>query len=360
MSDFEGRVFHFVYNYWNYSGATKQSIKLAHGSSNKTIFINSQRKSLFFLNYNSDNNRVVIDVPSLFAFRILALFYILIFKVRKNDVCHFHGFHHMPLLIASLLSRACFFKCTLEGVDDLYSLKLRNPIFLNFILRKVSFINSLNEKILRLNKESNLCSDGKLVVIPNGVEIEEIDNSLVYERNCFICVGAVVPRKNVKEVINYYIHNYIDSELPLYIIGPADNSIAEFNEKYYQECLSLAEKYNGKVFFVGNKSKQQLTEYYRRAKAMLFFSHKEGTPNVVLEAISFNCPVIYKKTDEVVRSILDNKKIDDLQCESKPSLKDLCMIAESGELRKRACDYNIRKIQVKTSQLYSIMLEDRV
>jgi len=360
VGDFKGRAFHFVYNYWDYSGATQQSIKLAKESSYKTIFINSQKNNLFFLNHTSDNNREVINVPSLLVSRILALLYILIFKVKKNDVCHFHGFHHIPLFIASLLSRVCFFKCTLEGVDDLYSLKLRNPKFLNFILKKIKFINSLNEKILRINKESNLCHDDKLVVIPNGVEIEEIDTSLVYERNCFICVGAVVPRKNVKEVIEYYIHNYLDSELPLYVIGPADNSIAEFNEAYFQECLLLAEKYSEKIFIVGNKNKQQLFEYYRRATAMLFFSHKEGTPNVVLEAISFNCPVIYKKADEVVRSILSIKKIDNLQCETTPSLKSLCMISESGELRKRAFDYNIRTIQIKTSQLYSNMVEERV
>lgn len=359
MNEFEGRVFHFVYNYWDYSGATQQSIKLAKQCDGKVFFINSQKSNSFFYS-TVDDGKKVIDVPSLLPLRLLTLLYIFIVKVNKSDVCHFHGFHNIPLFIACLLSRTCFLKCTLEGVDDLESLKTRNPMFLKYILKKVKFINSLNKKILEINKKSLMCNEDKLIVIPNGVEIQDVDDNLSYQRDCFICVGAVIPRKNVKEVIEYYVENYLSSELPLYIIGPADPSMAEFCDTYYKECLLLVEKYNKKVFIVGSKNKQQLYDYYRRAIAMLFFSHKEGTPNVVLEAISFNCPIIYRNEDEVVGWILSGGGIKGLTYDVVPSLQYLNQISKSGDLRERALDFDIKVIAMKTKKMYSDMVGEEL
>ncbi|MEO3682797.1 glycosyltransferase family 4 protein [Shewanella vesiculosa] len=356
MSDFNGRVFHFVYNYWDYSGATQQAIKLSKGSEYEVVFINSQKNKVLFPSCNIDNEIKVIDIPTNLFFRIVYLFFVVSFKIKKNDICHFHGFHHLPLLITTFFNRLCFLKCTLEGVDDLKSLINRNPIFLNYILRNIKFINSLNKKILRINTESYSDGRKKLVIIPNGVEISESEKCISNTRNCFICVGAIVPRKNVKDVIQYYIDNYIGLGFPLYIIGPADPSMSEFNHEYYEECLELVGKHSDAIFMIGNQSKSQLYDYYKRAIAMLFFSHREGTPNVVLEAISFNCPVVYKRRDEVVSWILENIEFEDLFDDKFPSLKLLDRISSSGLLRRRALEFDIIKIKSITGKLYLDMM----
>jgi glycosyltransferase involved in cell wall biosynthesis len=54
-------------------------------------------------------------------------------------------------------------------------------------------------------------------------------------------------------------------------------------------------------------SKEETLSIFKKCKALLFFSDKEGLPNVVLEAMSQNCVPITTGIDGVVEEILDNR-----------------------------------------------------
>ena len=157
-----------------------------------------------------------------------------------------------------------------------------------------------------------------------------------------------------------YIREFAKKNGPVIILTFSKNLADALKFDQDVEEVIVVEKYNKKVFIVGSKNKQQLYDYYRRAIAMLFFSHKEGTPNVVLEAISFNCPIIYRNEDEVVGWILSGGGIKGLTYDVVPSLQYLNQISKSGDLRERALDFDIKVIAMKTKKMYSDMVGEEL
>ncbi|MBB1400966.1 glycosyltransferase family 4 protein [Pseudoalteromonas sp. SG45-1] len=341
------KVYHFVYNYWDYSGATKQAMKLSAELNMNNLFVNSQFRKV----PSQKKHKDIIDLPINKLFRCVFLFFFFVFKVKKNDICHFHGFHSLALLLATALNKKTYLKCTLEGVDDLPSLLRRKVLFVDFILKRVNKINSLNVKIDKLNRSVGLYNE-KLVLIPNGVNLPEITKNNERD-NFFICVGAVISRKNVLGILDYYYTHYEKLSSKLYIIGPKDISISEFEMDYYSDCKEFIVKRGmNNVEFLGVMNAIELSDYYSRALGMIFFSEKEGTPNVVLEALSYNCPVIYKSSDEVVSWVLDSELSDTLCSWKAPTPRVLKSISESGKLRMQAEKFDIKIIAQKTQELY--------
>ena len=47
-----------------------------------------------------------------------------------------------------------------------------------------------------------------------------------------------------------------------------------------------------RVSLLGERPPEELVDWYRAASTLLLTSHREGRPNVVLEALSAGCPVL--------------------------------------------------------------------
>jgi len=58
------------------------------------------------------------------------------------------------------------------------------------------------------------------------------------------------------------------------------------------------------VIFTGKLSKDKTYDIYKKSVALLFFSKKEGMPNVLLEAMAHNCIPIVSDIYEVSKEII--------------------------------------------------------
>ncbi|MCY9821473.1 glycosyltransferase [Aeromonas media] len=298
---------HFVYNYWGYSGAANQAKKLAKelgGSDLVNVFFDSPSigdKINFKVNRDTFNNALVISLPSSVIFKSLA---IILFSLKyKVNIFHLHGFHRLAIFFAVLLRRKVFLKTTLLGKDDFCALSCSR--INKYLISKVDLNNSLTPEIEKIN---NKYYSGSICVIPNGVDI--FDKVFLEKENLAIIVGAVVPRKNPLQGIQHFKNGLSKLGYKLILAGPNQATIPEFDVDYYKSCVD--EAINHDVIFVGNLDRDELIQLYKKAKIIIFLSDREGLPNVLIEALSFNVLPIVNPNDMLMQYVLGDALIKNI------------------------------------------------
>jgi glycosyltransferase involved in cell wall biosynthesis len=116
------------------------------------------------------------------------------------------------------------------------------------------------------------------VVLPPPVSTERFFEAVREPEEWYLVVSAMVPYKRVDHAIRACAQ--MGSSLKIVGKGPEMESLRE-----------LAQELRANVEFIGFATDQQLTEYYRRAKALLF-PGIEDFGIVPVEAIACGCPVI--------------------------------------------------------------------
>ena len=167
------------------------------------------------------------------------------------------------------------------------------------------------QKIKDIN--SKYIDNSKIELIPNGVLMAENCPTLKEKENAFCFVGLVCERKKTYESIKYFIDNYSqDITTKMYVVGPYKNmqNNHEFSDEYVNKCFELIKNnaLENRVIFTDRVSKEETQNIFKKSKALLFFSDKEGMPNVVLEAMANNCVPITSEMDGVIREIFEDKK----------------------------------------------------
>lgn len=142
----------------------------------------------------------------------------------------------------------------------------------------------------------------EIKIIPNGADINAFsdDNRNMLQRTNednntinLLFVSRLIERKGLQDIlpqlssINDTCHNDGENSktIKLRIVG--DGPYKETLEGIVRDC-----NLENLVSFEGQKSKEELPEYYSNADIFVFPSRKEGMPNVVLEAMSYGLPVI--------------------------------------------------------------------
>lgn len=302
-----------VYNFNNYSGAAFQAKILAENMdiTKKNIYIFSfDQNNLKIRKNNINKNIKVINLPNNILLKVIYLtYYMLIYKI---DIIHSHGFITLGLIIGILMNKPILLKTTLMGKDDFDSIIKNSKGFKKkiklFILKHIDINIVLSNKLRQINMKYIDLS--KIILIPNGVEIYNSKQILEKQGNIFCIVGMICKRKRTLEGIQYFIRNYSKyDDCKLFIIGPMESDLPEFDLKYIEKCKLLAKDYlNKKIFFTGKLNKAELNDMYKRCKSLIFLSKKEGMPNVVLEAMSFNVVPIVSSMDGVAEEIIDNER----------------------------------------------------
>jgi glycosyltransferase involved in cell wall biosynthesis len=237
------------------------------------------------------------------------VYYTLKYKIK---IYHLHGFFLYGLILGFILKKKVILKTTMIHDDDLDAISKRKyGKFKVWLIKKVVDINiALTKKIKEIN--SKYIEESKILEIPNGIEVEKLDYTDKKESNIFCFVGLICERKNTLKSIEYFKENYSGLEnAKLYIVGPYKNidNISDFDPKYVEKCLSYVAENNlqKKVIFTDILSAKQTYEIYQKSKALLFFSKKEGMPNVVIEAMAHNCVPILSPMDGVANEIVEDK-----------------------------------------------------
>ena len=115
-------------------------------------------------------------------------------------------------------------------------------------------------------------------VIFNPLQIKNIKNE---RKNIILAVGRLDYQKGFDRLIKIY--SRLRTDWPLIIVG-------EGNER--KNLINLIKELNleNKVFLVGRK--QNIEEYYSKAKIFTLSSRMEGFPNVLAEAMAYGCACI--------------------------------------------------------------------
>ena len=301
-------IAYFVYNLDSYSGAAQQALLLAKNINRNILFFNHNNKT--FKKYKYNKYIETIDLPKN---KLLQLFIILFFTFKyKIKIYHFHGFFDVGISLGTLLRRKMILKTTLLGDDDFDTFASKSSWNIKYFLIKHIYKNVvLSKKIKEIN--SKYIDSSKIELIPNGVLLAENCPTLQDKENAFCFVGLVCERKKTYESIKYFIDNYSQNiTTKLYVVGPYKNiqNNYEFSYEYVNKCFELTKKnkLENKVIFTDRVSKEETQFIFKKCKALLFFSDKEGMPNVVLEAMANNCVPITSEMDGVIREIFEDKK----------------------------------------------------
>ncbi|MDN3676045.1 glycosyltransferase family 4 protein [Flavobacterium paronense] len=165
------------------------------------------------------------------------------------------------------------------------------------------FPNSFGLKEIIL--EHNFCSSSKLKVLANGssngVNIKHFDPSLFPENKnnelksnlgidkndlVFIFIGRLVSDKGINEMIKAFkrLNKEVDL-IKLVLVGPLESHLDPLQKKTIKEIES-----NNNIINLGLQ--QDVRPYFAIANVLVFPSHREGFPNVVMEAGAMGLPSI--------------------------------------------------------------------
>ena len=106
------------------------------------------------------------------------------------------------------------------------------------------------------------------------------------DRKNILFVGTLYKQKGVLELVTAF-HKLVLDGYPekLQIVG--DNGIIRTREKYVAD-----HNLNKHIEFLGFRKQKELVKLYNAARIFCLPSYNEGTPNVVMEALSCGTPVV--------------------------------------------------------------------
>jgi len=297
-------IAYFVYHLDSYSGAAQQALKLSTQIDEKVLFFNFNYKG--YKKKILDDNRIIIDMTANKLINVIIIIYFsLVYKIK---IYHLHGFFIYGLLLGKLLKKKIILKTTLLGDDDFESIMKRKfgKLKIRVIQKSVDYNIVLTERTKE--KNSKYFPIKKIKKIPNGVDID-LSQKIDKEKYSFCFVGLVCERKNTLESIKYFNKYYSNlNNAKLYIVGPYENveNNREFSEEYVKKCFDYirANNLEKKVIFTGKLSKDKTYDIYKKSSALLFFSKKEGMPNVLLEAMAHKCIPVVSDMDGVSKEII--------------------------------------------------------
>lgn len=178
----------------------------------------------------------------------------------------------------------------------------RNYPFEDYVLKKGQLIGNIlaiwHISVLKKCPHVIACSktistklqnhDINAYTIQNGVDQNEINNKSLnpnlelYPKPTFITVGGLNKVKNPSFVIQAF-NKYIDTH-------KGSGSLIILGDGPEKKKLIKLSSNNNKIFFLGER--KNIVDYYLISDYFISSSLSEGLPNAVIEAVSFELPVI--------------------------------------------------------------------
>jgi glycosyltransferase involved in cell wall biosynthesis len=350
-------VYHIVTGMFEYNGAAQQALLVARKSSSTRAIVNLERlpqcrEGPHGIKILSCSMRIIPQV----------LFWLRFFLLEDVQLLHFHGIKPIPIVLAVLLRWPFILKTSIDGVDDLQSVSKKRLGSLKVFILKQCAANIVLSEFSRRHNIPFLGED-RVYLVPNGVELPETVHR--NKGNIFCFAGLICPRKRTLVSIQYF-HKFF-AGLPgarLVIAGPYGASAAsiEYSEAYYLECRAYVRNNNLEdiVEFRGLLDQEDLRTLFSDAKALLFFSEREGMPNVVLEAMAFNCVPVVGEINGSARDIVPSGAgfvLSDL--EDKVEVEDIDgLISEAGPRKHCEKSFSIEGTVDQLENVYRIVAKE--
>lgn len=156
-------------------------------------------------------------------------------------------------------------------------------------------------------------------------------SSFLKSRVKFLTVGRIAPNKNLEKVIEIFacFKRFVEGSSALAIVG------TDVDCEIYRAHLELAVKFfdvEDSVFFFGSVSDKTLKLLYKIASVYLCTSLHEGFCVPLVEAFSFNLPVIALKNGAIPETLGEAGICFDTQ-EIEPILKALYLIVNDEQFK---------------------------
>lgn len=127
--------------------------------------------------------------------------------------------------------------------------------------------------------------------IPNGINLETPSNDTQFlsrlgirNNKYILAVGRFSPEKGLLDLINAFQN--VEGDFQLVIAGDSDHETT-----YSKSMRQLATQDEG-IILTGYISEKSLNQVYTNASCFVLPSHQEGHPIALLEAMSYNLPVL--------------------------------------------------------------------
>ena len=247
-----------------------------------------------------------------------------IFRKEKPDIVHTHT--PKAGLLGMLAAKLCGVKIRIHTVAGLPLMVERG-----FKYRLLKFIEKItyasagqvwpnSNSLLRFISEKKLVDAAKLRIIgkgsTNGIDINrfnkdtldekvvtEIKNQLNYssQNKYLLCIGRLVVDKGIVELANVFVQlQKNDPSLKLILVGGYEPLLDPLPVNTLQQIET-----NNAIIHINWSNN---VEYYMHlANYFVFPSHREGFPNVLLQAGAMELPVICSRITGNIDIITDNE-----------------------------------------------------
>ncbi len=232
-----------------------------------------------------------------------------VFKKERPDIVHTHT--PKAGLLGMMAARYCGIKVRIHTVAGL-------PLMVEkgFKYRLLKFTEKLtyssatqvwpnSNSLLTYIKEHRLCSEKKLRVIgkgsSNGIDTVRFNKSSLKEEildkikakinynaadTYLLCIGRLVADKGIIELVNTFLRLQLHSStLKLILVGQYERMLDPLSQQTEQEIET-----NSGIIHIDWSNE---VEYYMAiANYFVFPSHREGFPNVLLQAGAMQLPIL--------------------------------------------------------------------
>ncbi|TLP36818.1 glycosyltransferase family 4 protein [Arcobacter arenosus] len=218
----------------------------------------------------------------------------------------------IAVIIAKVLRKPVIVKIVqneLEIENKGFINKLRLQVITKWSTRIIAISPKIEENLYKNSVEKN-----RIVLINNSIDtdrffpVKDLEKKEIREKHnignddlVFMFLGSITKRKGIHDLLNSLARVNFIIPCTLLFIGPNYNEIQNFEEvikKITEKTENLEIKY---IPFT--KSPEQ---FFHLSDFLILPSYSEGMPNVVLEALSSELPVLLSDID-VHKSICDSK-----------------------------------------------------
>jgi len=211
--------------------------------------------------------------------------------------------------------------------DTSYQVK---GVMAEFMLKKLIKYSDI---IICLNQNSekhikNL-TNKKTYIIPNFIKIDMMqqEKRISKKIKSIIYVGHIIKSKGCDTIIN------VAKQLPNIIFKLVG---------FLSDEIKVLDCPNN-VLFTGEISKDDVIKEMQKADLLLFPSHTEGFPNVVLEAMAYGLPVIATRVG-AIPDMLENKGGIYVDINDVEGIINAIHLLENAEKRTQMSKWNINKV----------------
>jgi len=218
----------------------------------------------------------------------------LIRKSNEFDIIHAHNYHAFPALYAAQAKIKNKFIFTPHfhgsGHDPLRSLlHIPYKVFGRNIFTKADKVICVSNYEKSLIMKRFKLDEEKIVVIPNGVDLNEFRGLKKAKKNCktILCVSRLEKYKGIQYVIE--VLPRLESDVVLEIVGKGP---------YKKNLVKLAKKLNvsDRVKFFKDLPRNELLQKYADADVFVLLSKHEAFGLSVAEALCAGTPCIIANT----------------------------------------------------------------